>query len=449
MSRKILFACLPLLLLLLLPFNISLGTFFYTLEKYGSINPYIIALSLTSTGVLLFDAFFRAGAFTPKTLRYLALALVLLLSLAVRLCFFGFQSQDYREALSVWFATIKANGGFQALALRNFSDYNSTYLYIMALLTYLPFGSLHSIKAVSVLFDYAAAYWAYRLVKHRYPNGKHPLLAAAAVLFAPTVLLNGSLWAQCDVIYTSFLLWALLKALSPKPNYGWVIAIWAVALMFKLQAVFWAFPLLAFYLRGKLRLGQALLIVAGVWLLTVLPHFMLGRALPDLMLIYARQVVRYPELSLNAPTLYQFFPNAPFEPFSRAGILLALGSCLFFTIFLLRYPMPLTNRLLVNVSMLSLLLIPFLLPKMHERYFFAADVMAIVYAFYFPRQWWLPIGVGSASLFSYFPYLFKAELLPFPWLSTIMLLSIAAVGHQLYQQYEAWQKIRPSGEQPA
>jgi Gpi18-like mannosyltransferase len=44
---------------------------------------------------------------------------------------------------------------------------------------------------------------------------------------------------------------------------------------------------------------------------------------------------------------------------------------------------------------------PYFLPKMHDRYFFMADVLSIVFAFYFPRYFWIPIVVQLSSLFSY------------------------------------------------
>ena len=50
---------------------------------------------------------------------------------------------------------------------------------------------------------------------------------------------------------------------------------------------------------------------------------------------------------------------------------------------------------------------PFLLPGMHERYFFLADVLTVVAAFYLPRRlWFLPLMIQTASLMSYVSFLF-------------------------------------------
>ena len=52
---------------------------------------------------------------------------------------------------------------------------------------------------------------------------------------------------------------------------------------------------------------------------------------------------------------------------------------------------------------------PFTLPHMHDRYFFVADVVSIIYAFYSPKRVFVPLLVGAASLVSYFPFLFWEE----------------------------------------
>jgi Gpi18-like mannosyltransferase len=63
----------------------------------------------------------------------------------------------------------------------------------------------------------------------------------------------------------------------------------------------------------------------------------------------------------------------------------------------------------LHLALLCVLAVPFLLPKMHERYFFLADVISIVYAFSFPRAFLIPIVMQLVSLLSYAPYLTGAE----------------------------------------
>ena len=64
---------------------------------------------------------------------------------------------------------------------------------------------------------------------------------------------------------------------------------------------------------------------------------------------------------------------------------------------------------LTQIALLFAVLEPFLLPRMHERYFYTADVLAVIYAFLCPRRWLVPIFVGAASLSSYLPFAFGIQ----------------------------------------
>ncbi|HEY0602338.1 MAG TPA: hypothetical protein VGD58_05460, partial [Herpetosiphonaceae bacterium] len=57
-----------------------------------------------------------------------------------------------------------------------------------------------------------------------------------------------------------------------------------------------------------------------------------------------------------------------------------------------------------------MLAIPFFLPNMHERYFYLADI-TIIYAFYFPRLFLIPIVMQLVSVLSDAPYLLNTEII--------------------------------------
>ena len=116
-------------------------------------------------------------------------------------------------------------------------------LYLLALLTYTPLGPLIGIKLISVPFDLVLGYFTYRIVRLRYPHGWVPTVAAAVVLFLPTVVLNSALWGQIDATYTSLALGGLYFVLRRRP---WLACIFfGLALSFKLQVVF-LFPYCSF-----------------------------------------------------------------------------------------------------------------------------------------------------------------------------------------------------------
>ena len=59
---------------------------------------------------------------------------------------------------------------------------------------------------------------------------------------------------------------------------------------------------------------------------------------------------------------------------------------------------------------LSLLVEPFVLPKMHERYFFFGDTILLLLAAACPRLWALPAALLQvAAIMAYTPYLLRPE----------------------------------------
>jgi Gpi18-like mannosyltransferase len=84
---------------------------------------------------------------------------------------------------------------------------------------------------------------------------------------------------------------------------------------------------------------------------------------------------------------------------------------------------------IVTASAVFAIGVPFVLPGMHERYFYLADVLTVVLAFYRPRLWFVPLLVQTASLLSYLPFLFWQQphgpLVDLRVLATLMLAAAA------------------------
>ena len=68
------------------------------------------------------------------------------------------------------------------------------------------------------------------------------------------------------------------------------------------------------------------------------------------------------------------------------------------------------------------LTVPFLLPEMHERYFYLADVMCIVAAGYRPKLCWVAVLATLCSLATYATFL---------WNVTVVDLGVVAFVHSL------------------
>jgi Gpi18-like mannosyltransferase len=215
------------------------------------------------------------------------------------------------------------------------------------------------------------------------------------------------MWGQADSIYAAFGLGGVYFLLRRRP---WAAGVFfGLSLAFKLQAVF-LFPLLLVLVLKKWMPWRALLAVPGVVLLLDLPALLAGAPLGQLLSVYAQQVGSYSALSLNAPSIYQFLPASADAALIRPiGVavtgLVVLGLCLG----ALLSRVQLTTARIVLMGATSAVLMPFLLPSMHERYFYLAEVLVVIAAFYLPRRlWYVPVLVQVASFLAYLPVLFPA-----------------------------------------
>jgi Gpi18-like mannosyltransferase len=344
-----------------------------------------------------------AGSGRASRGRRIAVATALvLIALAVRSVFFKYETGDYTSYFHVWYEFILGHGRFGALKY-SFANYNEPYLYLLALLTYTPLGPLVGIKLISVSFDLVLGYFSYRIVRLRYPHSWAPTVAAAAVLFLPTVVLNSALWGQIDATYTSLALGGLYFMLRRRP---WLACIFfGLALSFKLQVVF-VFPVLLLLLLRRWAPWRALLMVPLVFVLMDLPALVVGASVSTLWSTYTGEIGLYQQLTLNAPNIYQYLGIDESTVLRDLGIALTLAIVLALMAIVVVRRTPLTPTRILLAGTVTVLLVPYLLPAMHERYFYLADALTVISAFYLPRRLWaLPVLEQFASLMSYMPFL--------------------------------------------
>lgn len=324
---------------------------------------------------------------------FLFATLCVALAVLLRLALFSYKTFDYHNFVGPWYDHLKQNG-FQGLGT-GFSDYTPPYLYLLWLATYLPVPKLYAIKSIGLPFDFALALVVLLLVRLKYDRWPVLLAAFAAVLFAPTVFFNSALWGQCDGIYTTFLLASLYCLL--KNWAGRALLFFSIAFAFKLQAVFLLPVFFVLWAKGQLPLKYFLLLPA-VYVALCLPALLAGRPLSELLTIYLEQSNAFRRLTLSAPNLYQWLPDNS-KLFGQAGLIFAVTLALFLCYACLKSDARWGKHLTVRLALASALIVPFTLPYMHERYFYAADCIAIVYGFYFPRRFFVPsfvsIGVHS------------------------------------------------------
>ena len=64
----------------------------------------------------------------------------------------------------------------------------------------------------------------------------------------------------------------------------------------------------------------------------------------------------------------------------------------------------------ILTGLASVALVPFILPRMHQRYFYPQDIFSLLAAFFMPELWFLPILSQVISVLAYSPFLFNVNL---------------------------------------
>ena len=362
---------------------------------------------------------------TPR--RLFVCAVLLALAVGLRAINFDYRTGDYNSFLAHWVEYFRLNGGFAGLS-GSVGNYNLPYLYFLAGFSYIDMPDFYLIKLLSVFFDLILAWGAARLV-YRFTDNRMAVMAAfMATLYLPTVYLNGALWGQCDSIYAAFALWSIVFALDEKPWLS-VISV-ALSFAFKLQAVFIMPVFLIFLFAGKMK-WYHLAAFPATYTVTAIPAVMAGRPFMDAIMLYFNQAETVgSSLNYNSPSVFAFVPwNAEVN----TALLTELGIVAAFLFLFLLYLHcwlrrdSLDDKALLICTVLTVVAVPYLLPHMHDRYFFIADVLSLVLAFVIPWLGFCPVLVSFASLLGYHAYLKMRFLLPMSYGAAALLFVIVSL----------------------
>ena len=391
------------------------------------------------------------------------LGVALLVGAIARWLLLPVQSGDFHAFMDGWYTHL-AQDGFSGLA-DDFSNYNTPYLVLLWAATKLPLPELYAIKALSVVFDGLLVYFSYRIVRLARPGSRWwPVGAASAVALLPTVVMNGAAWAQCDAIYASLLLGSLSFLMERR--LAWAAGLFGLAFAFKLQAVFFLPVLGLVVLLNRLR-WRGLLAVPATFFAALVPAALAGRGLADQLRVYPEQVGNAsgavastrsggapeafgrqlgldggpPSISgggdgggsvwtghaftYNAPTPYAWLPADAGEIWKATGIGVAVAVGVTFAVWLLLRRRRLAPSDVVLVAAAVTFVVPWLLPEMHERYFYLAEVLLVVAVAVVPRLVIPALCLEAASVTTYVGYLRGVEILPLE--TSAALAAVAAV----------------------
>lgn len=315
---------------------------------------------------------------------------------------------DYIYFIDPWIGFIKTHGYFSSLKF-GFYDYTPSYIYILIAITKIGLNPLYSVKIVSILFEYLAAFFVGKAACQKYHDNLLIWISLAIIPIIPSVLLNSSYLSQCDSIYAAFVMGSIYFILQKKQFLS--ILFLAIAFAFKMQTVM----ILPFYfimmLRGNIR-WYYFLLVPLVFILSITPAWLYGRSFTELLNVYISQTDRFRYLTLNFPNIYIWINNGLYEPVRMGGIILTIILTLLSGFWLSKKRLFFSYESWIKLAFLSSIIVPYLLPGMHERYMYLGDLLGLLYCLILRKNIHLPIGIWIVSFYSYIRCSRFNEILP-------------------------------------
>ena len=333
---------------------------------------------------------------------FLYLAAVTVIGLSIRVILRTVTTMDWEMYWDPWISDLKEMG-FSYLATDRY-DYTPTFIYILWVLSKLPINPMTAYKAIHITLDFVAAAIMGKLIWKATGSSLKGIVSYGLMLIVPTIWANSALWAQCDIIFMTFLLLCFYYLFEERPCLA--MFFYGMAFVFKLQSLF-IFPFLVILWVNKKVQIKHFLWIPTLYFLSIVPAWIAGRPLMELINIYMAQGAQDVwSLSIKWPNIYQIIGNQHFLlEYASAGTWLILGilMCILFAMAQKRYRI--TKEFIVQMALFFAILTPYFLPHMHERYGCVADMLAIIYAMMNIRRFYLPLIQILVSFNSYMAYL--------------------------------------------
>jgi len=303
----------------------------------------------------------------------------ILLTIYIRYKMYGFVSNDFDDFLFWWAEALRTEG--LDFITRQIANYNTPYLFLLWIGGKFIPESFMMIKVIAMISDAIAAIGIFKIVGHFYKKSWQPLFAAALYTLIPTVMYNSSAWGQCDGILGACVIWAVFFCLKDKLNVSWILI--GICFSFKMQGIFLAPFLLMVALNRRKTFVSGPLLAAGAAIAMSSPTLFIGDSFIRIISFFFGGLgdmfgARY--LSWWLPNLHQWFPNDHYDLFRIIGVCLAFTFAVVLVVYGFRSKR-LTDEHLMILAALSLIIIPFLLPQMHGRYYFQGEVMLFALLF--------------------------------------------------------------------
>ena len=295
-----------------------------------------------------------------------------------------FVNSDLQNAFLPWQTYLLEHGRWHALQ-HPFSMYFPAYFDLTVMTSYLDghINRISQIKLLSFVFDIVTAVVAYYLVGRLTRGSTSPgrrsvaqLVAPFCILAGPTVLVNGAVWGQSDIVYTCFLLLSTFSVIVGSGAFA--VLFFGVAFAFKLQAIFLAPFIAAMVLQKRIRWWHLLLLPIG-WLAALLPPVLNGARALEFLSLTSSQGESFPTLAINVGNPWIIADRIHLNVHFGTLVGIALTALLMIALTICgAQPAFRGARNTLVLATLSILSVAYVMPKMHDRYFFPAEIFLCI-----------------------------------------------------------------------
>jgi hypothetical protein len=309
---------------------------------------------------------------------------------------------DMSIFLEPWFAHIVHHGPIRAFA-HPFSNYEPLYLYLLAFGSF-AHGVLTPMTIIKILSVAGTAFLALALAELLRAAGADRR-GAVLVLVLPSVIINDALLAQCDALWAAACIFGLAAMIRGRMLQSMV---WCgVAIAFKAQAAFIA-PVIIGAMIGRRAAPWQWAVPGLAFLATLVPAWLLGWPGIRLLTVYLDQASldQIPGRLANPWMFGTMFADHASRHWFVLGYAAAGAAAVIIAVLAARSSRD--PRLLILLGALAGTVLPFLLPKMLERYYFLGDVMTLALALSWNTRtaWFSACAVQLASILTHLTYIY-------------------------------------------
>lgn len=382
--------------------------------------------------------FWEKGVKLFKKYELLLFVIVIVaLALYMRIKCFDWESRDFNVFLTPWYNDLKANGGFKAMKVLYPADhvncdYPPLYMYLLAIFSYTPVRAIVAIKSISVFFDFVLAVFIGLIARKITKSDMLGVVCFSALLFLPTVFINSALWGQCDVIYTCFIVISLYFLMCDKDYLS--ISFYALSFCLKIQSIFFLPIIIIAIIKKKIRLCALPLFVI-IYALVGIPAVIFGCGFEDAYFMFFTQMGRYSDLTLNTPNMYNWFGSysEKHEMLSMPMTCFAVGvtGVSMLPLYKLNFDTK-DNKIWVAMACYFAVMMPFVIPHMHERYWYVSDVLCILFVLCFAKKWYAALCAFLPSLYVVCCYMFGVSGISLVLLAIMMCIGVVLMGINLF-----------------